>query len=151
MSQAAFIDANVPIYAAGRKHPNKEPCVRVLLMVAEHPRAFVTDVEVLQELMHRYVALDRWILGREVIQGFSEVMHDRIEPVYVEDIDLAARLADRHPGISSRDLVHAAVMRRMGVNWIVSAGTDFDRLPEITRLDPALLGEWRDSVIGIKA
>ena len=25
MSPAAFIDANVPIYASGREHPNKEP------------------------------------------------------------------------------------------------------------------------------
>ena len=55
MSPAAFIDANVPIYASGREHPNKEPCARILMMAAEHPLSFVTDVEVLQELVHRYV------------------------------------------------------------------------------------------------
>ena len=44
MSPAAFIDANVPIYASGREHPNKAPCTRVLMMVAEHPLSFVTDV-----------------------------------------------------------------------------------------------------------
>ena len=98
MSPAAFIDANVPIYAAGREHPNKEPCARVLMMVAEHPLSFVADVEVLQELVHRYVASGRWALGREVLQGFADVMHDRIEPVYEEDIHFAARLADSHPG-----------------------------------------------------
>jgi predicted nucleic acid-binding protein len=64
---------------------------------------------------------------------------------------LAARLADRHPGISARDVVHAAVMRRVGVNWIVSADTDFDRLPDVTRLDPALVEEWGDSVTSIQA
>ena len=104
MSPAAFIDANVPIYAAGREHPNKEPCARVLMMVAENLLSFVTDVEVLQELVHRYVASGRWALGREVLQGFADVMHDRIEPVYEEDIHFAARLADSQPGISTRDL-----------------------------------------------
>ena len=46
MSRVVFIDANVPIYAAGREHRYREPCSRVLLLVAEHPR-FVTDAEVL--------------------------------------------------------------------------------------------------------
>ena len=107
MSPAAFIDANVPIYASGRGHPNREPCARVLLMAAEHPLSFVTDVEVLQELVHRYIASGRWALGREVLQGFAEVMHD----------------------------------------WIISVDADFDRLPGVTRLDPADVGEWGASVL----
>ena len=56
MSPAVFIDANVPIYAAGGDHPYKEPCARILRMAAEQPQPFVTDSEVLQELMHRYLA-----------------------------------------------------------------------------------------------
>ena len=83
MSRALFIDANVPIYAAGREHRYKDPCGRILMMVAEHPEAFVTDAEVLQEL------------------------------------------------------VHLAVMKRLGVSRIITADTDFDRLPEVERLDPA--------------
>ena len=63
MSPPAFTDANVPIYAAGREHENKEPCVRVLMMAAEHSLSFVTDVEVLQELLHRYVATGTMGLG----------------------------------------------------------------------------------------
>ena len=148
MSRAAFIDANVPIYASGREHPSKEPCARVLMMAAEHPLAFITDVEVLQELLHRYVASGRWALGREVLREFAEVMRDRIEPVYGEDIHLAARLADRHPGVSSRDLVHAAVMHRVGADRIISVDADFDRLPDLTRLAPSDVEAWGDSVLG---
>ena len=147
MSPAAFIDANVPIYASGREHPNKEPCAQVLMMVVERPTLFVTDVEVLQELVHRYIASGRWVLGREVLRGFAEVMHDRIEPVYEEDIRLAAGLADQHPGISARDLVHAAVMQRLGVDWIISLDADFDRLPNVTRLAPVDVGQWSGSVL----
>ena len=147
MSPAAFIDANVPIYASGRESPYKQPCARVLMMAAERPAAFVTDAEVFQELLHRYLSLERWALGREIFRGFAEVMLDRIEPVYVEDIDLAASLADIHQGISARDFVHAAVMHRLGAYQIISSDADFDRLPGITRLDPAQVGEWGNSVL----
>ena len=99
MSPAVFLDANVPIYASGREHPNKEPCARILMMAAERPLAFVTDAEVLQELLHRYLAIRRWALGKEVVRGFAEVMLDRIEPVHVEDIIEAAGLADQHQSI----------------------------------------------------
>jgi len=146
MSPAVFIDANIPIYAAGRAHPLKAPCARVLILAAEHPRAFATDAEVLQELVHRYVASARWALGHEVLWNFAEVMRDRIEPVAATDILEAAKLADHHPGISARDLVHAAVMRRLGADHIISADADFDRLPDITRLDPLRVDAWGDAI-----
>ncbi len=148
MSPAAFIDANVPIYAADWAHPYKVPCAKSLGLVAETPISFVTDAEVLQELVHRYLAQDRWELGREVLRAFALVMQDRIEPVYAKDILAAADLADRHPGSSARDLVHAAVMLRLEVEQVVSADTDFDRLPGVTRLDPMLVGEWGSSLRG---
>ena len=146
MSPVAFIDANVPIYAAGREHPYKKPCADILVLVADNPRLFVTDAEVLQELVHRYLAQDRWALGRHVLRTFALVMQERIEPVYAGDILAAANMADRHPGMSARDLVHAAVMQRLGAERIISADTDFDRLSGITRLDPMLIGEWGSSL-----
>ena len=136
MSPAVFIDANVPIYAAGANHPLKEPCARILRSVAEDPQSFVTDSEVLQELLHRYLALGSWALGREVLRAFAEAMHGRIEPVRAEDVLAASELADRHPDVSARDLVHAAVMHRMETGRIISADTDFDRMEGIERLDP---------------
>lgn len=117
------------------------------MMVAEHPMSFVTDAEVLQELLHRYLASGRWALGREVLQGFAELMHDRIEPVYDQDIRLAAEIADRHPTVSARDLVHTAVMQRLGSVRIISSDTDFDRIPGVVRLDPADVGDWSSSVV----
>ena len=143
----SFIDTNIPIYASGREHLYKEPCVRIMRIAAESPLAFVTSVEVLQELVHHYQASRRWELGRQVVRSFAEVMHGRIEPVYADDILLAARLADHHPNVSTRDLVHAAVMQRLGAERIISADTDFDRLPGITRLDPADVGEWGNALM----
>ena len=149
MNPAVFIDANVPIYAAGREHPYKEPCARILRILADDPKSFVTDSEVLQEIMHRYLASGRWTLGREVVRAFAEAMRGRIEPVHAEDVTLAAELADRHPGVSARDLVHSAVMQRLRVERIISADTDFDRLEGINRLDPARIGEWGSSILTV--
>ncbi|MBI2872272.1 MAG: type II toxin-antitoxin system VapC family toxin [Chloroflexi bacterium] len=147
MSPTAFIDANVPIYAAGRAHPMKEPCIQVLLLAAEHPQAFVTNAEVLQELLHRYLALRLWPQGREVFRWFSELMQERVEAVQAEDVQRAAGLADVHQELGGRDLLHAAVMQRLGVRHVISADTSFDRLPEVERLDPAQVANWRRSVL----
>ena len=147
MSPAAFIDANVPIYAAGRAHPLKEPCVQVLLLAAEHPQAFVTDAEVLQELLHRYLALRLWPQGRGAFQRFSEILQERVEAVQAVDVHHAAGLADTHRELGARDLLHAAVMHRLGVRRIISADMGFDRLPEIERLDPAQEPSWRHLVV----
>ena len=63
MNPAVFIDANVPIYAAGRDHPYKGPCARILRILADDPQSFLTDSEVLQEMMHRYLSLGQMDLG----------------------------------------------------------------------------------------
>ena len=146
MSPAVFIDTNVPIYAAGGDHPLREPCSRILRSVAEGPRPFVTDSEVLQELLHRYLALGRWELGREVIRTFAEAMHGRVEPVHAEDVLTASGLANRQSSVSARDLVHTAVMQRMRTGRIISADTDFDRIEGVERLDPARIGEWEPTI-----
>ena len=147
MSPAAFIDANVPIYAAGRAHPLKDPCIQVLLLAAEHPQAFVTDAEVLQELLHRYLALRIWPQGRVAFLRFSELMEERVEAVQAVDVQHAADLADSHGELGGRDLLHAAVAHRLGVDRIISADTGFDQLREIERLDPAQVAAWQGSVV----
>ena len=147
MSPVVFIDANIPIYAGGREHPYKVYCLQVLRVAALHPRSFFTDSEVLQELLHRYRSYGRWALGRDIFRSFAEAMRYRVEPVFLEDVERAGDLADRYPEVSSRDLVHAAVMNRLGTDRIVSSDTDFDSLPGLERLDPASVEQWQDSVL----
>ncbi|MSQ14695.1 MAG: PIN domain-containing protein [Dehalococcoidia bacterium] len=146
MTPAAFIDTNVPIYAAGRPHQLKDPCVQILLLVAEQPQAFTTNAEVLQELIHRYLALRLWPQGREVFRRFTELMRGRVEAVQAVDVERAADLADSFPELAARDLLHAAMMQRLGLHRIISADTDFDRISELERLDPAHLVIWQHSI-----
>ena len=147
MSPVAFVDTNVPIYAAGRAHPLKEPCGQILLLVAEHPQVFVTNAEVFQELLHRYLSLRLWPQGREVLHRFGELMSGRVEAVQVSDVDRAAALADDHQELGGRDLLHAATMQRLGIRLIISADSGFDTLPEVERLDPAQFSNWRETIL----
>lgn len=62
------------------------------------------------------------------------------------DVERRRRL-DEHPTVSARDLVHAAVMQRLGSVQIISSDTDFEHLPAVTRLDPAEVESWRDGVL----
>lgn len=145
----AFLDANIPIYAAGRPHPLKQPCLQIIELVAEHPRAFVTDAKVLQELLHRYLALRMWPQpGMPVFERFALLLRDRVEPIRASDVEAAAALAGRYSGMQARDLLHTAVMKRLSASHIVSADTGFDRLSDIERLDPAQVASWRDEVTG---
>jgi predicted nucleic acid-binding protein len=137
MPPATFIDANVPIYAAGREHPYREPCIRVLAAVNDNPEAFVTDAEVFQEIMHHDLRTERRDAGQVVVESFAAMMQGRVSPVTIDDVLAAGHLAKEHRGLSSRDLLHLAVMHRLGVTRVITADTDFDRVPGIIRVDPA--------------
>ncbi len=60
----------------------------------------------------------------------------------------AARLGIPH--LQARDLVHLATMERLGISAIISTDMGFDRVPGIRRLDPRLLGAWRDEVFAVR-
>ena len=142
MPPVTFIDANVPIYAAGREHPYREPCIRVLTTVNDNPEAFVTDAEVFQEIMHHYLRTERWEAGQVVVESFAAMMRGWVSSVAIDDVLAAGLLANTHRGLSTRDLLHLAVMRRLGVTRIVTADADFDKAPGIIRLDPVDDSEW---------
>ena len=101
------------------------------------PDGFVTDAEVFQEIMHHYRRTQRWDAGQTVVESFAAMMHGRVSPVDIDDVLTAGRLANEHPGLSTRDLLHLAVMRRLGVTRIVTADADFGGVPGVIRLDPA--------------
>lgn len=137
-----FLDTNVPLYAAGGDHPLKAPCSEALRLVLQYPASFVTSAEVLQEMLHRYLARRAWPAGAPVVRAFADLMEGRVADVTVADVRAAARMADAAPTttLSSRDLLHLAVMRRLGVGYILSADRGFGQVTDVTRLDPLDLG-----------
>ena len=76
-------------------------------------------------------------------------MADSTESIHAADVEQAAALADFHPILSGRDLLHLAVMNRLGATRIVTADTGFDRVSGIERLDPGRFAVWRESVFEV--
>ncbi len=149
-----FVDANVPTYAAGREHPLKEPCKEIVGLAACYSGAFFTNAEVLQEMLHRYLASGRLDQGKYAIVNFSVLMSGSIEAVTATDMERALSLAEGYAsrpgsGLAARDVLHAAVMLRTGSEYIVSADRDFDELGAegIMRLEPAEVDSWRGMVV----
>jgi predicted nucleic acid-binding protein len=62
-----LVDSNVPMYLVGSPHPHKTDAQRLLERCIASRERLVTDAEVLQEILHRYVAIGR----RDAIQPAS--------------------------------------------------------------------------------
>ena len=54
-----FIDSNVPMYLVGSPHPHKTDAQLILERLVAAKERLVCDAEVLQEILHRYAAIDR--------------------------------------------------------------------------------------------
>jgi hypothetical protein len=59
-----FIDSNIPMYLVGRPHRHKAEAQVLLEAAIAANERLVTSAEVLQEILHRYVAIRR----RDAIQ-----------------------------------------------------------------------------------
>ena len=128
-----LVDSNVPMYLVGAEHPHKVDARRLLERAIAENRRLVTDTEVLQEILHRYVAIDR----RDAIQPCFVVVREVVDdvlPIDLETIQKAREIVIGHPDLTARDAVHLAVMREHGIEEILTFDRHFNGLPGITRL-----------------
>ena len=131
-----LIDSNVFMYAAGSEHPHKEPSRRFLEQVAQGDVEAVIDAEVLQEILHRYRSIRRWPEGGRVYDLARQIV-PLVLPITAEILDGARALLERHPGISARDALHAAVVRHHGLGTICSFDRDFEEIDGLARTEPS--------------
>lgn len=131
-----FIDVNIPMYAAGTPHPLREPSQRVIMAIATGRLDAVTDAEVLQEILYRYLHIGEREKGFLVFDHFYRIMLGRILSIEDADVHRARFLAEQHPGLSARDVIHLAVMTRHQVEEILTADTAFDKIEQVRRIDP---------------
>jgi predicted nucleic acid-binding protein len=128
-----FVDSNIPMYLVGSPHPHKADAQRLIEAAIAAGERLVTDAEVLQEILHRYVAIDR----RDAIQpGFDAVLGvvDEVFEITAADVESAKTIVLGKQRLSARDALHAGVMSREGIRRIMSFDAGFDGLPGITRL-----------------
>ncbi len=128
-----FVDSNIPMYLVGAAHPNKDIARRLLEQYITRGERLVADAEVLQEILHRYVAINR----RDAIQpAFDALLNivDHVYPVDTTDMQRAKSIVLGVTAISARDAVHLAIMQRYDIEQILSFDTGFDQVGSIVRL-----------------
>src|SRR5271167_4078470 len=121
------------MYLVGAPHPHKADGQRLLEKLIRGRERLVTDAEVLQEILHRYVAIDR----RDAIQpAFDALLGvvDEVLPVNGTAVDRAKQIVLEYRHLSARDAVHLSIMEQHGIAQILSFDGGFDSFPGITRL-----------------
>jgi len=128
-----FVDANVPMYILGTDHPHKHDAQLLVGRLAREQRRLVTSSEVFQEMLHRYISIER----RDKIEFAFEFLGGLVEdviPIDKADVFAAKDLTYSHPRLSARDALHVAVMRRHQIVEILSFDRGFDAIAAIRRL-----------------
>jgi len=128
-----FIDSNIPMYVIGASHPRKLDALRLLEGAISEGHRLVTDAEVLQEILHRYSAIEK----PTAIQPAFEVLLGVVDEVFavdLADVQRAKEILLGVKGLSARDAVHIATMERHSVRAIMSFDRGFDAYPAVRRL-----------------
>lgn len=128
-----LVDSNIPMYLVGAPHPHKLDAQRLLESALSAGERLVTDAEVLQEICHRYVAINR----REAIQpAFDAILGvvDDVLSIARADVELAKDTLLRYQGLPSRDALHVAVMAHHDIAELMSFDRGFDAYPAIKRM-----------------
>jgi predicted nucleic acid-binding protein len=128
-----LVDSNIPMYLVGAAHPHKSDAQRLLEKLLSDRQRLVTDAEAFQEILHRYVAINR----RDAIQPAFDALLAVVDDVLSIDQAIAERAKEIVLGnrrLSARDALHLAVMEQHRIDRILTFDTGFDGYPGITRL-----------------
>ena len=121
------------MYLIGAAHPKKTEAQILLERLIAAGERLVTDAEVLQEILHRYTAIDR----REAITPAMQLTLDIVDevfPIEKADVMRASEIAQNRALLSARDAIHIAIMERQAIRSILSFDSDFDRWPGLRRV-----------------
>ena len=128
-----FIDSNIPMYLVGASHPHKVDAQRLIERLLSEDEKLVTDAEVFQEILRRYVAIDR----KDAISpafGILLELSDEVLPIDGDTVVRAKEIVLRGAGVSARDAIHLAVMARESIDRILTFDRGFDRHPGVRRI-----------------
>lgn len=128
---AIFVDSNVPMYLVGAEHPNKARARNLLEVAIAARERLVTDAEAFQEILHRYLAIERRDAIEPAWNALLRVVDD-VFPIELEDVERARRLASTSR-LGARDALHAAVMQRRDIAEILTFDLAFDAIPGLRR------------------
>ncbi len=121
------------MYLVGAEHPHKVDARRILERAIGAGERLVTAAEVLQEILHRYVAIGR----RDAISPSFEALLAIVDEVFPIDLATVARAKEivlACPRLSARGAVHVAVLQAHGIERIATFDRGFDEGPGLERI-----------------
>jgi len=121
------------MYLIGDDHPNKRRTVSLLERFVRDEERLVSDAEVLQEILHRYAAIQRLDAIQPALDALLGIV-DEVFTVSAADMLRAKDLFLAYSSISARDAVHAAVMTTQDISRIFSFDSHFDKFTFLTRI-----------------
>jgi predicted nucleic acid-binding protein len=129
-------DTTIFVYALGREHPYREPCLRIIDLAEKGLLAGEISADLLQEVSHQRLrqtgSRQRATRNARNIAGLCEVLDVRRD-----DQMRALDLFESHSKLSARDAVFAAVALNRGIGAILSTDRGFDGIEGLERIDPA--------------
>lgn len=106
------------MYAVGRDHPLKSQARAVFERAVDEPgKPLVTSAEVLQELLHAYLPVNRMAALNDALELVARAVQE-VWPIEPADVHQAVELADANPALGARDLIHLACCQRRGIRQI---------------------------------
>lgn len=137
MSEKFFLDVNIFMYAAGKPHIYKAPCLKILTELEMGKFAAFVNTEIFQEILYRYYHLRIPEHGIDLCKSLT-ILPIEILSVSVEDIQLSLNIFSQYyqTGLPPRDAIHAATIQNNSIDYILSADKHFDNLPFLQRIDP---------------
>lgn len=131
-----FLDSNIPMYLVGASARHRANAQHMLERAIVDGERLVTSAEVLQEILHRYTAIQRQDAIQPAFDALLGVV-DEVYPVAQEDVERAKTIVLGGGGTrSARDAVHVAIMERNRVSHIMTFDAGFDGYPGVVRLTP---------------
>lgn len=121
------------MYAAGAPHPLRGPAVRLIKAVRDGHFEATISAEVVQEVLHRFVAIRRPDIGAQLARDALDLFAP-VVPITHRVMDRMPELVARYPMLAARDLVHVATCVENEMGTIVSADRGFDGVAELRRV-----------------
>jgi predicted nucleic acid-binding protein len=121
------------MYLIGAAHAHKSDAQRRLERLINDRERLVTDAEVLQEILHRYVAIKRLDAIQPAFDAILKIV-DEVIAIDRAAVEKAKQIVLAYRHLSARDAVHLAVMEQRGISRILSFDSGFDTVPGVARI-----------------
>lgn len=117
----------------GAPHPNKTNAQRLLELATARQERLVTDAEVLQEILHRYHAIQRLEAIQPAFDALLPLI-DEVLPIELTTVQRAKEIVGGSVDLSARDAVHITAMEHAGIRQVMSFNAGLDQWPSLQRM-----------------